>query len=423
MRIVIRYYLFILYLLSTIAISAQVTVADVKFQGNKKTKTDFLRNFVLLKSGSELDSSLIKKDINRLKRLPAVAHAYFQVFEADESGKYNVFYGIEENYTVIPFANVYTSSNDEFAFRVGLQEFNFLGRNITLGGFYQYDVFNSFGANFRAPYLFSNKLGLALNYQDLTTQEPVFLENGTADYRYNNESVEVLALYEFNFKHRVEFGVNFFTEDYTYLSGATDVAVPQNLKVDKYLYKLIYDFNNIDYYYHYLSGFRSTLNLQLVRSQDQTLPNFTIGFNDFLYFLRVGEKGNWSNRLRLGVSSNLETPFAPFAVDNNLNIRGVGNTIDRGTAAIVLNTEYRHTLIDKDWFVLQGNIFVDGGSWRNPGGDFGDFTDDQNLRVYPGMGIRFIHKRIFNAIFRIDYGHGVTKDATRGIVFGIGQYF
>jgi outer membrane protein assembly factor BamA len=423
LRIVIRYYLFILYLLSTIAISAQVTVADVKFQGNKKTKTDFLRNFVLLKSGSELDSSLIKKDINRLKRLPAVAHAYFQVFEADESGKYNVFYGIEENYTVIPFANVYTSSNDEFAFRVGLQEFNFLGRNITLGGFYQYDVFNSFGANFRAPYLFSNKLGLALNYQDLTTQEPVFLENGTADYRYNNESVEVLALYEFNFKHRVEFGVNFFTEDYTYLSGATDVAVPQNLKVDKYLYKLIYDFNNIDYYYHYLSGFRSTLNLQLVRSQDQTLPNFTIGFNDFLYFLRVGEKGNWSNRLRLGVSSNLETPFAPFAVDNNLNIRGVGNIIDRGTAAIVLNTEYRHTLIDKDWFVLQGNIFVDGGSWRNPGGDFGDFTDDQNLRVYPGMGIRFIHKRIFNAIFRIDYGHGVTKDATRGIVFGIGQYF
>ncbi len=423
MRIVIRYYLFILYLLSTIAISAQVTVADVKFQGNKKTKTDFLRNFVLLKSGSELDSSLIKKDINRLKRLPAIAHAYFQVFEADESGKYNVFYGIEENYTVIPFANVYTSSNDEFAFRVGLQEFNFLGRNITLGGFYQYDVFNSFGANFRAPYLFSNKLGLALNYQDLTTQEPVFLENGTADYRYNNESVEVLALYEFNFKHRVEFGVNFFTEDYTYLSGATDVAVPQNLKVDKYLYKLIYDFNNIDYYYHYLSGFRSTLNLQLVRSQDQTLPNFTIGFNDFLYFLRVGEKGNWSNRLRLGVSSNLETPFAPFAVDNNLNIRGVGNIIDRGTAAIVLNTEYRHTLIDKDWFVLQGNIFVDGGSWRNPGGDFGDFADDQNLRVYPGLGIRFIHKRIFNAIFRIDYGHGVTKDATRGIVFGIGQYF
>lgn len=413
-----------LSLVLTLTVSfGQGTVTDVKVQGNKKTKTNFLKRIIRLKPGSVLDSSLIEKDIIRIKRLPAVAHAYYQVFEANGEGEYNVYYGIEENFTIIPFANVYTSNNDEFAFRIGLQEFNFLGRNITLAGFYQYDIFNSYGANIRAPYLFSNKLGLAINYQDLTTQEPVFLENGTAEYRYNNESIEVMALFEPNYKHRFEFGLNFFTEDYSYLVGATNSDVPQELNVDKYLFKLIYDFNGLEYYYHYISGFRSTLNLQLVRSQNQSLPDFTIGFNDFLYFLRIGEKGNWANRLRLGVSSNLETPFAPFAVDNNLNIRGVGNLIDRGTAAIVLNTEYRHTLIDKDWFVLQSNVFVDGGSWRNPGGDFGDFADSQNLRVYPGIGIRFIHKRIFNAIFRIDYGHGITKDATKGIVFGIGQYF
>lgn len=413
-----------LSLVLTLTVSfGQGTVTDVKVQGNKKTKTNFLKRIIRLKPGSVLDSSLIEKDIIRIKRLPAVAHAYYQVFEANGEGEYNVYYGIEENFTIIPFANVYTSNNDEFAFRIGLQEFNFLGRNITLGGFYQYDIFNSYGANIRAPYLFSNKLGLAINYQDLTTQEPVFLENGTAEYRYNNESIEVMALFEPNYKHRFEIGLNFFTEDYSYLFGATNSDVPQELNVDKYLFKLIYDFNGLEYNYHYISGFRSTLNLQLVRSQNQSLPDFTIGFNDFLYFLRIGEKGNWANRLRLGVSSNLETPFAPFAVDNNLNIRGVGNLIDRGTAAIVLNTEYRHTLIDKDWFVLQSNVFVDGGSWRNPGGDFGDFADSQNLRVYPGIGIRFIHKRIFNAIFRIDYGHGITKDATKGIVFGIGQYF
>ena len=110
-------------------------------------------------------------------------------------------------------------------------------------------------------------------------------------------------------------------------------------------------------------------------------------------------------------------------MDNNLNIRGVGNVIDRGTAALVLNTEYRHTLFEKDWFVLQGNVFVDGGTWRNPGGDFGDFSDSENLRIYPGLGFRFIHKRIFNTVFRIDYGYGVTRDATNGFVFGIGQYF
>ena len=73
--------------------------------------------------------------------------------------------------------------------------------------------------------------------------------------------------------------------------------------------------------------------------------------------------------------------------------------------------------------MLQGNAFVDAGSWRNPGGDLGDFGDAENLRIYPGCGLRFIHKSIFNAIFRIDYGIGITQDSTSGFVFGIGQYF
>lgn len=398
-------------------------VADVKIQGAKRTKTSFIKKIIKLQPGMVLDSTLILEDMERLKRLPAISHAYFQVFSTDEDGRHNVFYNLEENFTLIPFANLFTSSNDDFAFRIGLQEFNLLGRNITLGGFYQYDVFNSYGLSIKVPYLFSNKLGLAMNYHDFTTQEPVFFDNSTADYRYNNKGFEVLGLYEFNFRNRIELGMSLFTEDYSYLSGATNSQVPETLNVDKHLIKLIYEYNNLEYFYQYLEGFRSQLNFQYVGSSNVSLPEFLIGFNDFTYYHRVGQRGNWASRLRLGLASNVETPFAPFTVDNNLNIRGVGNTIDRGTGAIVFNTEYRHTLIDKNWFVLQSNVFVDGGSWRNPGGGFGDFADSQNIRIYPGVGLRFIHKKIFNAIFRIDYGYGITKDGSRGIVFGIGQYF
>ncbi|MFK5974131.1 MAG: outer membrane protein assembly factor [Flavobacteriaceae bacterium] len=397
-------------------------VRDIKIQGNKKIKTSFIKKIIEAETGVALDSLVLKKDIARLKRLPSVSYAYFEVSSA-ENNTYNVLYTIEENFTLIPFANLYTSSNDEFAFRLGLQEFNLFGRNIMLGGFYQYDVFNSYGVNLRMPYLFSKKFGLTVDYKDLTTREPVFFDNATADYKYNNHGLEVLGLYEFNFSNRIEFGISLFTEDYEYISGATNSMVPLALKVNKHLYKFIYNFDNIQYNYQYLSGFRSTLNFQYVGSADKNLPEFVIGFNDFVYFHRIGNRGNWANRLRLGLASNIKTPFAPFSVDNNLNVRGVGNIIDRGTGAIVLNTEYRHTLIDKNWFVLQGNVFVDGGTWRNPGGGFGDFTKSQNIRVYPGVGLRLIHKRIFNATFRIDYGYGVTKDASRGIVFGIGQYF
>ncbi|MFS4446699.1 outer membrane protein assembly factor [Maribacter sp. 2307UL18-2] len=419
----IRYKFVFLFLSAVMMGFAQEPlVDDLKISGAKRTKVQFLKKLVQVGPGSVLDSVLMQQDMERLKRLPSISHAYFQVFSAAD-GKHNVFYHIEENFTLIPFANLFSSSNDDFAFRIGLQEFNLLGRNITLGGFYQLDVFNSYGLSIRAPYLFTNKLGLAINYHDFTTQEPVFFDNTTADYKYNNNGFEALGLYEINFRHRVELGFSLFTEDYTYLAGATNPNVPQALKVDKHLFKLIYNYDDIEYFYQYLSGFRSALNFQYVGSTDTALPEFLIGFNDFAYFHRIGDRGNWASRLRLGLASNVDTPFAPFTVDNNLNIRGVGNTIDRGTGAIVFNTEYRHTLIDENWFVLQGNFFVDGGSWRNPGGGFGDFADSQNIRIYPGVGLRFIHKRIFNAIFRIDYGYGITKDASRGLVFGIGQYF
>ena len=398
------------------------TISEVTVQDNKKTRTSFIRKITKVSENTKLDSLQLEADITRLKRLPGIAHAYYLV-TPKEDGTYKVVYGIEENFTIIPSVNVYTTNDDEFAYRIGLYEFNGLGRNIVFGGFYQKDIYNSFGVNFRAPYLFSNKTGVALNYQNLTTEEPVFLDSGTADYKYNNISYEILGLYEFNYQNRIEVGINYFTEKYRYKNGATSPDVPQFLEVDKLLYKLIYEYNDVERFYYFVDGFKSTFNFQYVTSRNEALPEFLIGFNDFIYYKRVGEKGNWATRLRLGVATNNDSPFAPFAVDNNLNIRGVGNSIDRGTAAIVLNTEFRYTLYEKNWFVLQGNAFVDGGSWRNPGGDFGDFGDNQNLRVYPGLGLRFIHKRIFNTVFRIDYGYGVTKDATNGFVIGIGQYF
>lgn len=408
--------------ISALSFAQDSIVLDIKVQGNKKLKSNFVKKIAKVKVGAVLDSTLLEEDIKLLKRLPSVAHAYYQVFYSHEN-YYNVFYNIEENFTIIPSVNVYTTNDEEFAYRVGLYEFNLLGQNIVFGGFYQKDIFSSYGINFRAPFLFSRRLGLAINHQDLNTLEPVFFNNTTSDYRYRNKSFEILGLYQPNFKNRFELGINYFLEEYEYRQGATSVNVPRELSVKKLLYKGIYEYNNLDYYYQYVSGFKSVFNVQYVTSTSDDLPEFVIGWNDFHYYTRVGDKGNWASRLRLGLSSNDNTPFAPFSVDNNLNIRGVGNTIDRGTGAIVLNTEYRHTLYEKEWFILQGNAFLDLGSWRNPGGDFDDFSDTQNIRIYPGLGLRFMHKSIFNAIFRIDYGIGVTENATQGLVFGIGQYF
>ncbi|NER18185.1 POTRA domain-containing protein [Spongiivirga citrea] len=397
------------------------TIRELVFEGNKKTKTSFLEKLIKVKVGHKIDSTKLDADVLKLRRLDGIVHATYEIENTLAGAK--VTYEVNENFTIIPNLNLWTVNDQEVAYRIGLTDFNFLGRNISIGGFYQNNGFNSYGLSFRAPYLFTNKIGLELNHLNWSSREPLFFENGSAQYKYTNKSFEALGLYELNFNNNFKVGLNYFSETYNYLEGQTNPRVPRSLKIDKWLVKLNYEFNNVVYDYYHLSGIKNQVFLQFVTSTNEFQEDFVIAWNDFFYYKRIGKKGNWANRFRFGVASNEDSPFAPFSVDNNLNIRGVGNIIDRGTASLVLNTEYRQTLIEKGWFILQGNAFVDAGSWRNPGGDFSDFWDVDNVRVYPGVGLRFIHKRIYNAIFRIDYGYGITEGASRGIVFGIGQYF
>jgi outer membrane protein assembly factor BamA len=400
-------------------------VDNIELKGIKKLKESFLRSILHTKIGQVLDYSLIEDDIVLLKRMPAVSHAYYKV-KAIEKEKYNVVFYIEENHTLLPDVNFWTTTNEQFAYKVGLYDYNFLGRNIVFGGFYQNNGFDSYGFNFKAPNLFSEKWGAALTVQNWKSKEPIFFGNLSANYLYNNISFEALGLHQINLKNEINFGVNVFTEKYEYISGDTDPTVPLNLELDKVLFKFVYNYNNLKYFYQYISGFKSKLYAQFVTSNNEFQKDFFIVWNDFFYYKRIKKKGDWANRLRLGLSSNENSPFAPFSLDNNVNIRGVGILVDRGTGVAVLNSEYQHTIYDKKWLAIETNVFVDIGSWRDPGGELTDFLKREKVRAYSGIGLRFMSKKIYNATFRIDYGFRVLDERNQsrgGFVFGLGQYF
>ena len=414
--------LFAFFIVMSSSVFAQTELTnELQFEGNKKTKASFLRTILETKKGQPLDSTLLEKDLIRLKRLPSISNATYEVIQLPDN-QHKVQFNLEENFTLIPVFNYWTTIST-IAYKIGVYEYNLFGRNITMGGFYQNNGYNTFAVNFNAPYLFSNKFGLGLNYLNWKSEEPLHLGEKTANYLYQNTSYELLGSYELNFKNSLKVGFSIFSEKYDYKSGDLGSEIPNQLNVDKRLAKIIYTHENLNYSYFYISGFKSVFNGQYVTSELKSQNNFLIAWNDFLYYKRVGEKGNWANRLRLGLSTNNDSPFAPFALDNNLNLRGVGNIVDRGTGSIVLNTEYRHTFFEKKSIVVQGNGFMDAGTWRNPGGSLSTFADSENINVYTGVGVRIIHKKIFNAILRIDYGYGITKNANRGFVFGIGQYF
>ncbi len=420
-----KLFIFVFLLIASSSYAQEGTIESITIRGAAKTKTSFLDKLLFTKVGHRLDSATLNKDMVQLKRLPALSHAYYQI-EQLENHSYKVLITVEENFTIIPDINLWTFTNNQFSYRLGVFDFNFLGRNMAVGGFYQFNGFDTYALNFRAPNLFSREWGLAVNHQNWKSEEPLYFGNSSANYLYNNISFEVLALYQPNVQHQFTFGVNLFREKYQYLSGATATGVPLNLRLNKLLFKGVYAYVGLDYYYQYLDGFKNNLYLQYVVTENDFQNEFLIFWNDLFYFKRVGAKGNWANRLRFGLATNENTPFAPFALDNNVNLRGVGILVDRGTGSIVWNTEYRHTIYDKKWLAIQTNLFTDLGSWRNPGGSLNDFFQYENIRMYSGFGLRFISKKIYNATFRIDYGFSLinTKNNSKGgLVFGIGQYF
>jgi len=330
-----------------LSFSQEKKVVSLQLRGLKKTKPSFVHKIIDVKVGVTLDSLLLDKDVTRLKRLPGVSHAYYQVFLTETGSGYNVFYDIEENFTLIPNINIWTATNEQFSYKIGLYDFNFLGKGIAFGGFYQNNGYDTYSINFRAPYLFSKKLGLAINHQDWKSEEPLYFKGESANYLYNNKSVEVLGLYELKTEHKFHFGSSVFSEKYQYVSGNVPDEVPRSLDLDKVLFKLVYDYDKLNYSYQYISGFRSMLSLQSVTSNNKMQEDFFIAWNDLYYYKRISNNGNWASRLRLGLATNSDSPFAPFALDNNLNVRGVGNLIDRGTGVILLNTEYRYTMYEK----------------------------------------------------------------------------
>ena len=74
--------------------SQENIILDLKIKGIKKTKISLIKKLIETKKNTSLDSIQLFEDIVRLKRLPAISHAYFQVFHVNEN-KYNVYINVE----------------------------------------------------------------------------------------------------------------------------------------------------------------------------------------------------------------------------------------------------------------------------------------------------------------------------------------
>lgn len=108
--------LFILILcIGFIGYTQDLKVYEVRIDGNKRTKTNFIKRLAFVKEGSVLDSMRLASDVRRFRLLPSVASASFEPEKIDEEN-YQVIYTVVENFAIIPGLNVTQDVNDGIAY-------------------------------------------------------------------------------------------------------------------------------------------------------------------------------------------------------------------------------------------------------------------------------------------------------------------
>lgn len=404
-----------LLLISTTVVS-QTKIEKIDFVGLTHTKPAFLLGYLTQKVGAVYDSMLIQADRQRMLNLNILSS--IEVVVTKTEAGVSITYNCAEMVNTLPIFALGQTENT-FWCRAGLQSLNLTGRADKLFVYYQYYDRHSFYLNYATDRINDSDWGITGSLIKWATLEPLTTNNGTFNYSYTNYTAYGSLQRFISFYETLDWGIGMFSERFE-LPEAMPLETEKIIQGGKFLSKVIFRSNHLNFNSFLVDGFYNQLNVEFIHATEE-VQNFITIFNDFRHFIKLSQRFNLANRLRLGIATNDDNPFAPFVLDSYLNIRGVGNRVDRGTGSIVVNSELRYTLFDSNKWAAQGVAFIDFGSWRKPGGSFNDFKKSENMRAFTGLGTRLIYKQAFDTMVRVDVGYDYDKKT--GIIIGIGQYF
>ena len=416
----------LILLISQIPVFGQVndlTITAVEFSGLKKANEAYLRNFVETAVGQPFRPTQVQEDRQQLIRIPGIGNVTILVDTiADE--RVSLEFAVDEQRTLLPIVGL-GGVTDNFWFQLGLAEYNFRGRGQTLLGYFMSNNGIPNGQiYYRNERVKGQPWGYAIDIRRIGAPEPLFFPEATVNYLYTNTSSGITGIRHIGFNNKIELGANFFLEEYIKDEERefSPLPGPDQLSLRKLLVRLSYETNHLVYDYFYRGGSYWRAIGQSVYTFKDNSRFFSLFFEGIRYW-RPYRTANIAVRLKTVIATNNDSPFAPFVLDSQVNIRGSGNRVDRGTAQVVVNAEYRQTVFQFSQLAGQVVGFADTGTWRKPGGELQDLVSRKNLRQFVGVGVRLINQKVFGAVLRFDYGFDVFNPGERGAVIGVGQYF
>lgn len=403
-------------------INTNKKIETILFHGIEKNKESFLNQFIQSEIDAYPSDSLLLEDVQRLKNISSIGNATYTIDSTNHSLK--IIFEIEEVKTFLPIVN-FGGVKDNVWFQFGFYDINWQGNGSFLSAIYQNrDSRHGGQIYYRAARIKGTEWGFSATLNKWASLEPLFFQEATVNYNYTNHEAGLTIIKQFGFRHQLEFGGIFFVEKYEkskhqFIENATGPAL---LTQPKFLSKIEYTSNFLNYHFFYLKGYYWKTGLQNVYNTYDNSWFHSLQLSG-KYFSRIGKKGNLGLRFQMGIATNNNSPFAPFVIDSHVNLRGVGNRIARGTAQLIINSEYRYTWRESKKWAVQTVAFLDIGAWRRPGGNLEEVFDKTQFKQFAGSGLRLIYKKIYGTVLRIDYGINIQNFNQHGIVIGFGQYF
>ncbi|MDG1331839.1 MAG: POTRA domain-containing protein [Crocinitomicaceae bacterium] len=416
--------LFLLTLCFQEAYSQQIK--SISFAGLTITKEDYLRDIISCKESGEFMDKQFKDDIFLLRNL----NLFFQVegsAETTDSVSYNLTFTIREANYLYPIISI-SGFDDQLKLQLGANHINFLGRAQSIGALYQFYDRHSLSLFHTAKRHSNQNTGHEFALAKYSTIEPLYFADSTgvdtvSSFNFDNYSVSVGGHYWLGRYTNAGIGAAYMYEDYSQRDDAFDLFGQKRFNFNKHQLRLHVETNRVEYLFERLEGWKARVYGEWIKTYSDNAPSFLKLQLSGSYYKLVGERGNLAASVRIGTSSNEESPFAPFVLDGFLNVRGIGNRVERGTAEIVVNGEYRHSLWLHKYVTLQSAAFFDYGALREAGKSFNTFFDDENPSLFLGAGLRFNLNILYKTCIRIDYSVNPFDPSQRGFTFGFGQFF
>ena len=401
-------------------------IRSISFSGLTITKEDYLRDIISCKENGEFMETTFQDDIFLLRNL----NLFFEVegtAVTTDSLTYDLTFNIREAKYLYPIFSI-GGFDDQLKLQIGANHINFLGRAQSFGALYQYYDRHSFSIFHRSNRHANQKTGHELAAAKYSTIEPLYfsdtLGNDTvSDFNFDNYSVSAGGHYWIERYTNVGLGAAYMYEDYFQRDNAFDFFGTKRFNFHKHQLRGHVETDRIQYLFERRSGWKARAYGEWIKTYSENAPSFLKFTLDGTYYKLIGDRGNLAGRIRLGSASNQDSPFGPFVLDGFINVRGIGNRVERGTAEIVLNGEYRHSLWVHKYVTLQSATFFDYGALREAGKLFSTFFDDESPNLFLGAGLRFNLNVIYNTSIRVDYSVNPFDTSQHGLTFGFGQFF